>query len=31
MEQDSLRVFLNGSSDSAPHRVDDVRVFRRRW
>jgi hypothetical protein len=30
-EIDSLRVFLNGSSDSAPHRLDDVRVWRRRW
>jgi|GEM_PF-1015606 len=28
---DSVRIFLRGSSDSVPHRLDDVRLFLRRW
>ncbi len=28
---DSLRICLNGNSDSSPHKLDDVRLFMRRW
>ncbi len=28
---DSLRFFLNGSSMSMPHRIDNIRIFLRRW
>ena len=30
-EPDSLRFYLNGSSMSVPHRVDNIRIFLRRW
>ncbi len=28
---DSLKFFLNGSSMSIPHRIDNIRIFLRRW
>ncbi|MEA3266549.1 MAG: hypothetical protein U9P42_06345, partial [Candidatus Fermentibacteria bacterium] len=28
---DSLKFFLNGSSMSVPHRIDNIRIFLRRW
>ena len=28
---DSLRFFINGSSASVPHRVDNIRVYLRKW
>jgi len=30
-DEDSIRAYLCGSSGSLPHRIDDVRVFLRRW
>ncbi len=29
--QDSVRIYLWGSSGSLPHHIDNIRVFRRRW
>ncbi len=28
---DSVRIVLNGNSDSSPHRLDDIRLFHGRW